>query len=89
LKILFRAFRDASWEHDQARNEYGRLVQEAHEHLAIVEALRAGNRREAVLAMSRHIMSGSTYWTRALPGSAEPEPRKNRHTSVNGNGEHR
>jgi DNA-binding GntR family transcriptional regulator len=71
LKILFRAFRDVSWEHDQARNDYSRLVQEAHEHLAIVTALLAGDRKEAVAAMSRHVMSGSKYWSRALPAADE------------------
>ena len=44
LKILFRAFRDVAWEHDEARNDYHRLAEESHEHLAIVEALLAGDR---------------------------------------------
>ena len=43
LKTLFRAFRDVAWEHDEARNDFHRLAEEAHEHLAIVEALLAGD----------------------------------------------
>jgi DNA-binding GntR family transcriptional regulator len=66
LKIVFRAFRDVSWAHVEARNEFHRLIEESHEHLAIVEALQAGDRREAVRAMSRHIMNGVRYWSRAL-----------------------
>jgi DNA-binding GntR family transcriptional regulator len=69
LKILFRAFRDVAWEHDEACNDYHRLAEEAHEHLAIVEALLAGDAREAARAMARHIRSGLRYWSRALPGA--------------------
>jgi DNA-binding GntR family transcriptional regulator len=72
LKTLFRAFRDVAWEHDEARNDYRRLAQEAGEHLAIVEALRAGDARQAKRAMARHIHSGIKYWSRALP--ARPQP---------------
>ena len=73
LKMLFRAFRDVAWEHDEARNDYRRLAQESGEHLAIVEALRAGDARAARRAMSRHIRSGVKYWSRALPARpAEP-----------------
>jgi DNA-binding GntR family transcriptional regulator len=70
LKILFRSFRDVSWEWDEARNDYHRLAEEADEHLAIVEALLAGDAREAARAMARHIHSGSKYWSRAMPGAA-------------------
>jgi DNA-binding GntR family transcriptional regulator len=81
LKILFRAFRDVSWAHDEARNDFHRIIEESHEHLAIVEALRAGNRREAVRAMSRHIMGGVHYWSRALRdvvGDVRPNHRPTR-----------
>ena len=85
LKILFRAFRDVAWEHDEARNDYRRLAEEAREHLAIVEALLAGDRRRAVRAMARHIRSGVKYWSRALPeairlagGYAQPPLRSRR-----------
>jgi DNA-binding GntR family transcriptional regulator len=66
LKILFRAFRDVAWEHDGARNGYGRVIEEPHEHLAIVEALVAGDRRAAARAMSRHINAGARYWSLVL-----------------------
>lgn len=67
LKALFRAYRDMAWDHDAARNDYHRLAGEAHEHLAIVEALLAGDRAAAARAMSKHIRSGLKYWSRALP----------------------
>jgi DNA-binding GntR family transcriptional regulator len=67
LKILFRAFRDVSWEREEARNDYHRLAEESHEHLAIVEGLLAGDRKAAARAMARHIRSGARYWSRALP----------------------
>jgi DNA-binding GntR family transcriptional regulator len=67
LKTLFRAFRDVAWERDEARNDFHRLAEEAHEHLAIVEALLAGDSRLAARAMARHIRSGARYWSRALP----------------------
>lgn len=70
LKILFRTFRDVSWEHDSVRQDYHRLSEEAHEHLAIVDALLAGNRSESARAMSRHIRSGIRHWSKALPASA-------------------
>ena len=67
LKTLFRAFRDVAWQHDAARNDYHRLTEEAREHLAVVEALLAGDARGAARAMARHIRSGARYWTRAMP----------------------
>jgi DNA-binding GntR family transcriptional regulator len=66
LKILFRAFRDVAWEHDEAHNDYHRLSEESREHLAIVEALLTGDRRAAARAMSEHILAGARYWSRAL-----------------------
>lgn len=70
LKILFRAFRDIAWEHDEARNDFHRLAEEAHEHLAIVEALLAADASRAARAMAKHIRSGARYWSRAMPASA-------------------
>ncbi|HJT79470.1 MAG TPA: GntR family transcriptional regulator [Gemmataceae bacterium] len=67
LKILFRAFRDVAWQHSEARNDYHRLAEEAHEHLAIVRALLARQPKEAARAMARHIRSGARYWSRAMP----------------------
>lgn len=69
LKLLFRAFRDASWDHSEARNDYHRLGAEAHEHMAILEALLRVDRQAAVRAMARHIASGMKYWCRAIPDS--------------------
>jgi DNA-binding GntR family transcriptional regulator len=69
LKILFRALRDVAWKRDEDRNDYHRLVEEAGEHLAIVEALLANDPIEARRAMARHIRSGVKYWSRAMPAS--------------------
>lgn len=69
LKMLFRAFRDVSWEKDESRSDSHRLAEEAVEHLAIVDALRAGNPKDAAKAMARHIISGGRYWSRALPAN--------------------
>lgn len=80
LKTLFRAFRDVAWEHDEARNDYRRLAQESGEHLAIVEALRKGDTKEAKRAMARHIRSGIKYWSRALPSRPV---ESNGHASLN------
>jgi DNA-binding GntR family transcriptional regulator len=66
LKFLFRAFRDMSWEHDASHNDLHRIAEEAWEHLAIVEALQAGKRPDAVRAMQRHIDGGARYWSRAV-----------------------
>ena len=77
LKILFRAFRDVAWLKEEEHNEYQRVAEEAREHLAIVEALLAGDRRSAVKAMSEHIMSGSRYWCRTLPEAKTAAPRAN------------
>ena len=70
LKTLFRVFRDVAWEHDEACNDFHRLTEEAREHLAIVEALLAGDRKAAARAMARHIGSGIRYWCRAMPVAA-------------------
>lgn len=75
LKTLFRAFRDIAWQCEAARCDYRRLAVEAHEHMAIVEALLASDRREASRAMARHILSGMKYWCRAVPESPVAEPQ--------------
>lgn len=81
LKLLFRAFRDLAWEQRVADNDYRRLVEEAHEHLRIVDALSTGNRHEAARAMSRHIMTGGKYWSRAVLQAAKAASEK---TTLNG-----
>ena len=75
LKLLFRAFRDVAWEHDSANNGFHRLAEEAREHLAIVHALLAGDRKNATAAMSAHILSGMNYWSQALPTPADSSSR--------------
>jgi DNA-binding GntR family transcriptional regulator len=78
LKTLFRAFRDVAWQRDAEANDFHRLAEESGEHLAIVEALLSGDRKEASRAMARHIRSGIKYWSRALSDgpavSCESEP---------------
>jgi DNA-binding GntR family transcriptional regulator len=73
LKILFRAFRDLSYTHHEAHHDHRRLADEAGEHLAIVDALLAGDAAAASQAMARHIRSGVRYWTRAMPVSASAQ----------------
>ena len=73
LKDLFRAFRDAAWDHSESHNDLHRLAAESSEHLTIVDALLAGDRSAAVRAMASHIVSGMTYWCRALPEGASDD----------------
>jgi DNA-binding GntR family transcriptional regulator len=81
LQTLFRAFRDVAWQHDEARNDFHRLAEEGREHLAIVEALLAGDGRGAARAMALHIRSGARYWSRALPAEpAQDTPPPSRRT---------
>jgi DNA-binding GntR family transcriptional regulator len=74
LKILFRAFRDVTYAHTEARFDSGRFEAECREHLAIVEALLGEDRRAAVKAMSRHIKKSVENWTGPLPVVSEGEP---------------
>ncbi len=80
LKTLFRAFRDVAWTRVEERNDFHRLAEEAREHLAIVEALLAGDAKTAARAMARHIRSGARYWSRALP--AQPNGTNHRDTET-------
>jgi DNA-binding GntR family transcriptional regulator len=86
LTILFRAFRDMAWEREAARRDDRRLAAEAREHLAIVAALRAGDRREASRAMALHIRSGMKYWCRALPETPDTAPSVRTRDRVRGEG---
>ena len=81
LKILFRAFRDASWSEHGARNDFRRISDEAVEHLTIVGALRAANRVAAARAMARHLRGGFKNWTNVLPDSVEGTLKRDRLTS--------
>jgi DNA-binding GntR family transcriptional regulator len=58
LKLLSRAFRDYAYEQEAPLGTSLLKDVEAREHLAIVEALIARDRRAAVRAMSRHIVWG-------------------------------
>jgi DNA-binding GntR family transcriptional regulator len=71
LKILFRAFRDNAYTRDETRISSGRFVVEAREHLAIVEAIRAGDRNAAGRAVTRHILTSVENWSRSLPDAAK------------------
>lgn len=79
LTTLFRAFRDAAWQREGTRGDTSRIMEEAKEHAAIVEALASQDRREAVKAMARHIRSGSRTWCAMLrkrAGSPARKPRR-------------
>jgi DNA-binding GntR family transcriptional regulator len=89
LKILFRAFRDAAWDHSESRRDFHRLAAEAREHLAIVEALIADDRPRAVRSMATHIASGMTYWCRALPDRPASETRNRAQPEDRIEGDHR
>ncbi len=73
LKLLFRAFRDVAWEYHGHLHDYHRVVEEAHEHHAIVEALRSLDRNAASQAMSLHVRSGMKYWSRAVAVALAPQ----------------
>jgi len=62
LKLLYRAFRDSSYEQEGPLDNFLRKDVEAREHLAIVEALLARDRAASVRAMSRHIISSIKYF---------------------------
>jgi hypothetical protein len=66
LKLLFRAFRDVAWKYEK---DHLRIVSEAGEHLAIIEALLAGDAKAASRVMAQHIRSGSKYWSRLFSAS--------------------
>lgn len=70
LKVLFRAFRDVTYARDETRFLSGRFAAEAREHLAIIEALLAEDRKAAVKAMSRHIRMSVENWSSTLPEAA-------------------
>jgi DNA-binding GntR family transcriptional regulator len=81
LKLLFRAYRDASWVAVASRNEFARLGAEAVEHLLLLDHLRTENAAAAADAMAAHITSGENYWIGAVFGPQEPKaptPKKGR-----------
>ncbi|MEZ6126774.1 MAG: GntR family transcriptional regulator [Planctomycetaceae bacterium] len=66
LKLLFRTFRDVAWDR-RSQADLPRFAEEAREHLAVIEALLAGDATAASKAMTQHIRSGLKYWSRGLP----------------------
>jgi DNA-binding GntR family transcriptional regulator len=62
LRTLYQAFRDVTWDLEQARNDFHRIAVEADEHMAIVDALGNRDSRAAVRAMTAHMKSGVRYW---------------------------
>jgi len=82
LKLLYRAFRDSAYEQKGPLDNYLRKDVEAREHLAIVEALIARDRKAAVRAMSRHIVSALGYFgeiSRFVHAEIVPESRPSAH----------
>jgi DNA-binding GntR family transcriptional regulator len=75
LTFLFRAFRDVIWTQADKRHDDHLPAEESREHLAIVNALLAGDPKQAARAMARHLRSEERYWIRNLPnpGRAAPE----------------
>jgi DNA-binding GntR family transcriptional regulator len=67
LKLLFRAFRDAAWRRYAVTRDHHRIVEEAREHLEIVEHLLADNAAQASRSMGRHINGGLRFWISAIP----------------------
>jgi DNA-binding GntR family transcriptional regulator len=66
LKVLFRTFRDVFYTQHLASGSLTRLNEEAFEHLAITQALAAGEPRAAAKAMNDHLRSGARYYARTL-----------------------
>ena len=71
LRTLYQAFRDVTWDLEEARSDFHRIGVEAGEHLAITAALLARDARAAVRAMTAHIRSGVTYWLQVSTNLAE------------------
>ena len=68
---LSRRFRDVTYyARDETRFISGRFEAEAREHLSIIEALLAEDRKAAVRAMSRHIRMSVENWGGTLPEPA-------------------
>lgn len=83
LKLLFRAFRDVTWDIELARNDFHRISVEAKEHLAITEALQMGDARAAACAMAKHIRSGISYWSQVTAHLTDlPAERPHSETSA-------
>ena len=73
LRTLYQAFRDVTWDLEEARSDFHRVAVEAAEHLAITAALLARDARAAVRAMTAHIRSGVTYWLQVSTNLSDAE----------------
>jgi DNA-binding GntR family transcriptional regulator len=71
LRTLYQAFRDVTWDLEEARSDFHRIGVEAGEHLAITAALLVRDARAASRAMTAHIRSGVTYWLQVSTNLAE------------------
>ncbi|MCI0705756.1 MAG: GntR family transcriptional regulator [Planctomycetia bacterium] len=76
LRTLYRAFRDVTWELEEARRDYHRIGVEANEHLAITTAILAGDAKAAVRAMAAHMRSGAMYWVQVTANLTELSDEK-------------
>lgn len=68
ITILVRAIRDAAWNRllDQTSPDLDFVMQEAKEHLSIVDALLANDPQLARRALRKHLLSGARYIVRAV-----------------------
>jgi DNA-binding GntR family transcriptional regulator len=73
LRTLYQAFRDVTWDLEEARSDFHRIAVEAGEHLAITAALLSRDSRAAVRAMTAHIRSGMRYWVQVSTNLSETE----------------
>jgi len=77
-KMLFRAFRDVTYAKGNQGVDFEHMLQENVDHLAIAEALAAGDGRAASKTMSKHIDSVMRFWGQLIidalaPGSTAAE----------------
>jgi DNA-binding GntR family transcriptional regulator len=68
IMILVRAIRDAAWNRlwEQSSPDLAFVIEEAKEHLEIIEALLANDPRRAQRALHHHLRSGARYIVRAV-----------------------
>ncbi|MBL9090529.1 MAG: GntR family transcriptional regulator [Planctomycetaceae bacterium] len=79
FKLLFRAFRDVGYARFEERNDFTRMAEENEEHLAIAEALEAGDGKAASKAMSKHIDAAVKHWGQLIVDAlTEPKSRRRR-----------
>lgn len=71
LRTLYQAYRDVTWDLEEARSDFHRIGVEAGEHLSILAALLARDAKAAVRAMTAHIRSGVTYWLQVSANLAQ------------------